>query len=126
MGAFDTNELRLRNPLQTTIEKLTGQTFKQRGNWQFMKCPLHTEKTASFHIKDSDPDFFFCEGCRKCGDIIAFVIHFKQVDFVEACRSLGASETGKLDPAEALRLKEEREREREAKLRLEEDRKSVV
>jgi len=114
MGKFNTDDIKTRNDLRATIEKLTGVTFKKVGGWWFTKCPIHGEDTPSFHIKDSEPDFFKCEGCRASGDVIKFVQTLKQMDFKEACEFLGGD--AELNPIEAKRLEEERKAETEARI----------
>lgn len=53
----------------------------------FAVCPFHGEKTASLHyIKERNT--CYCQGCHKHVDSIAVVQHFRNVNFVEAAKSL--------------------------------------
>ena len=46
-------------------------------------CPFHNEKTPSFSV-NADEGFFYCFGCQKSGDAIAFVREMEHLDFVGA------------------------------------------
>ncbi len=50
-------------------------------------CPFHVEKTPSFHVS-RDRQQFYCFGCEKGGDAIAFVREFEGLSFIEALRKL--------------------------------------
>lgn len=53
----------------------------------FAVCYMHGEKTASLHyIKERNT--CYCQGCHKYVDSIAVVQHFRNVNFVEAVKSL--------------------------------------
>jgi hypothetical protein len=53
----------------------------------FAVCPWHSERTASLHyIKDRNT--CYCQGCHKHVDSIEVVKHFRNVNFVEAVKSL--------------------------------------
>ena len=60
---------------------------KQVGKDYVMKCPLHEEKTASFHIY-TDSLSFKCYGCNKAGSVFDFVMEKERVSFPEALRIL--------------------------------------
>lgn len=61
------------NSLKTVIEHY-GATVKKAGNDWVACCPLHNEKTASFHINEKDGVALYkCFGCGKGGDIITLV-----------------------------------------------------
>ena len=47
------------------------------------RCPFHEERTPSFSVNAQDK-LFYCFGCGKGGDVIAFVRDTEQVDFAEA------------------------------------------
>ena len=54
----------------------------------FIKCPFHTDDTASLKIyKDS----FYCFGCGKNGDVISFTMLMENVSFKDAFRILGGT-----------------------------------
>jgi predicted P-loop ATPase len=48
-------------------------------------CPLHREKTPSFHVEE-DKGLFYCHGCGKGGDVIKLVQESHNVDAPEAAR----------------------------------------
>jgi DNA primase len=64
---------------RVTLKK-TGRNFKAL-------CPFHNEKTPSF-IVSPERQTFHCFGCGKGGDILAFVMEYDHVDFVEALEEL--------------------------------------
>jgi DNA primase len=51
------------------------------------RCPFHEEKTPSFSVNPSDK-LFYCFGCNKGGDAIAFVRELENLDFVGAIEFL--------------------------------------
>ncbi len=50
-------------------------------------CPLHDEKTPSFHVTP-DMGIYKCFGCGESGDVFNFMMEMEGVGFVEAMRSL--------------------------------------
>jgi len=50
-------------------------------------CPFHTEKTPSFSVTP-DRGGFYCFGCQKKGDVIAFVQEIQQLTFYETLKLL--------------------------------------
>lgn len=46
-------------------------------------CPLHSEKSASFHL-DSRKGFFYCFGCHAKGDVFALIRQVEGLDFLGA------------------------------------------
>lgn len=50
-------------------------------------CPLHGEKTASFHV-DGDKKFYHCFGCQQTGDVIKFVMEMEKLSYVDAIHTL--------------------------------------
>ena len=67
-------------------------TLKKTGRNYKGLCPFHNEKTPSF-IVSPERQTFHCFGCGKGGDILAFVMEYDHVDFVEALAEM-AEETG--------------------------------
>ncbi len=51
-------------------------------------CPFHKEKTPSFMISP-DRGIWHCFGCGLGGDVIAFLMRYENLDFVEALKILG-------------------------------------
>ncbi len=52
-------------------------------------CPFHTESTPSFKVSPKK-QFYNCFGCGANGDAIKFLIDYKGLSFLDACRELGA------------------------------------
>ena len=50
-------------------------------------CPFHDDKNPSFHVND-DIGVFHCFGCGAGGDIIGFVLRYKNLSFKEAISEL--------------------------------------
>lgn len=78
----------------------------------FIKCPFHSEKTPSLHIKGNR---FKCYGCGKSGSIIDFVMLLFGISFTQAIVRLNADfnlglTNRKPSMREIARLKAEREK----------------
>ncbi len=73
------------------IVDIIGQrvTLKKAGRNFKGLCPFHNEKTPSF-IVSPERGTFHCFGCGKGGDVLAFVMEYEHIDFVEALESLAA------------------------------------
>lgn len=93
-----------------------------RGDW-WGPCPLHHEKTSSFHVveKGGSGGFFKCFGCHEGGTVIDFVMQWQGVDFTTAVRRLAqdAGIAGQMTEAERQALERKRaqakaDQEREA------------
>jgi hypothetical protein len=52
-------------------------------------CPFHAEKTASFYVSPIK-GFVHCFGCGAHHDAIGFLMAIDGIEFVEACKRLGA------------------------------------
>ena len=62
-------------------------TFKKVGkNYQAL-CPFHSEKTPSFNVNE-EKQIFYCFGCQKGGDVIAFLREINNLSFMEAVSQL--------------------------------------
>ncbi len=59
----------------------TGKGFK-------CLCPLHNEKTPSFHIY-TDMNAFYCFGCGASGNAITFLMQKEGYSYIDAVRKLG-------------------------------------
>ncbi|MBF0096033.1 MAG: DNA primase [Magnetococcales bacterium] len=69
---------------------------KQGVNWLGL-CPFHTEKTPSFTVRP-EQGFFKCFGCGVGGDLFAFLMRVRGIEFGEAVVEL-AAEVGMVLPA---------------------------
>ena len=50
-------------------------------------CPFHSERSPSFTVNESK-QMFHCFGCKKGGDLIAFVMEIHGLGFMEALEEL--------------------------------------
>lgn len=66
-------------------------------------CPLHSERTASFHVYERNQRFY-CYGCNRGGDVIEYVRETRGVGFVEALEILGGRTAIAAAPKPRLRL----------------------
>lgn len=63
-------------------------SLKKAGkNYQGL-CPFHNEKTPSFTVSE-EKQIFYCFGCQKGGDVIAFFREIHNLSFIEAVAELG-------------------------------------
>ena len=62
--------------------KLTKTARGFKGN-----CPIHKEKTPSFHI-DTRGNYFYCYGCNQGGDVFTFLELVEGLSFLEALKDL--------------------------------------
>lgn len=67
-----------------TIVEVVGRYAKlqKRGNRVLANCPIHQEKTPSFHI-DVQKGLYHCFGCGSGGDLIRFVQEMENLSFPE-------------------------------------------
>ena len=73
------------------IEKLINNyvTLKKSGSNYTCCCPFHHEKTPSFSVSPSK-QMFYCFGCKEHGNVIDFVMKYKNLGFVEAVEEVAA------------------------------------
>lgn len=65
-------------------------TLKKKGTNHSACCPFHNEKTPSFSVNQKK-QFYHCFGCGVSGDVIAFLMEFDRLSFVEAVEQLAKS-----------------------------------
>jgi DNA primase len=58
-------------------------TLKKQGTNYVCCCPFHKEKTPSFNVNISR-QMYYCFGCKKHGNVIDFIMEYKNLDFVSA------------------------------------------
>ena len=63
--------------------------LKRSGQNHFGLCPFHSEKSPSFSVDEKD-QFYHCFGCGATGDVINFVMDYAGIEFMDACKELGA------------------------------------
>jgi DNA primase len=103
----DTDEIKSRINIVDFIGKRV--TLKKTGRNYKGLCPFHNEKTPSF-IVSPERQTFHCFGCGKGGDILAFVMEYDHVDFVEALEELadvtGVKLTRRIGDTPEVKLKQ--------------------
>ena len=80
-GAIDSNDII--RAKEFPIENLIESEIKENK----CPCPLHDEKTASFHIYKTN-NSWYCYGCGKGGDVIALHRLINNVEFIESVNFL--------------------------------------
>lgn len=72
-------------------------------------CPFHNEKSPSFSVSQ-DKQIYKCFGCGEAGNVISFVMKYKNLSFVDAVKVLASRvnisidfENGKTDPRQKKR-----------------------
>ncbi|MFL0198131.1 phage/plasmid primase, P4 family [Clostridium sp. WILCCON 0269] len=72
--------------LKSIIELETGLKFDRNNS---ICCPFHQEKTPSFKIYGKDgKQKFKCFGCGENGDVIDFLVKYKNFDYIKAVKYL--------------------------------------
>ena len=90
---------------RTPLRRASGSRFTGR-------CPFHEEKTPSFSVNPVDK-LYYCFGCGKGGDLVAFVRETENLDFVGAIEWLADRFRVPLEYAEASPGHDEARRRRE-------------
>ena len=79
-------EIRINNDIVDVVSEYV-KLEKKGGKDYFGLCPFHKEKTPSFSVV-STKQIFYCFGCGKGGNVIHFVMHTENLDFIEAIKLL--------------------------------------
>ena len=87
----DLTDIRAKIDILTYLEK-RGMTFRQTGMSWVALCPIHNERSPSFHVKP-ESQTFHCFGCGASGDIFSLVMALDTLSFPGAVQEL-AEETG--------------------------------
>jgi DNA primase len=89
MGILDEDVERVKD--STDLVALVGEhlALKRVGARYNGLCPLHQEKTPSFHV-NPDLNRYYCFGRQASGDAITFVREMEHLDFVDAVERLAA------------------------------------
>ena len=90
---------------RTPLRRASGSRFTGR-------CPFHEEKTPSFSVNPVDK-LYYCFGCGKGGDLVAFVRESENLDFVGAIEWLADRFRIPLEYEEASPQHDEARRRRE-------------
>lgn len=78
----------IQKPDIVTVLENEGIELNRKGKSLWALCPLHSERTPSFKV-DTENQSFFCFGCKKHGDSIAFIQKYKGLSFKDAISHLG-------------------------------------
>lgn len=84
----DLNLIRSKIDMLTFLEN-RGTTFRQSGATWLALCPIHNERSPSFHVRP-DTQTFRCFGCGQSGDIFALVQAVDGLSFPGAVQELAA------------------------------------
>ena len=105
---IDIDSIRQNNPIQSVVEKFTGQQVTRRN----IHCPFHEDRNPSLHVYDDGK--FKCFSCGRHGDCIDFVGYFffgdsydPETHFTEVVDKLGGLEIRPL-PQQISRPKPEK------------------
>ncbi len=89
---YRSDEVKNSVKIEDVIQAYTGETLINNR----MRCPFHSEKTASFFVHRKR-QFFKCFGCGCGGDVITFVMNYFGTDFKTAvsklCNDFGINTT---------------------------------
>lgn len=79
------DRLRDSNYIETVISGYVD--LRRRGRNLVGLCPFHNEKTPSFTVYPETASYF-CFGCGAGGDVINFIRHIENLDYIEAVKLL--------------------------------------
>ncbi|MBQ8182606.1 MAG: DNA primase [Clostridia bacterium] len=79
------DRLRDSNDIESVIAGYVD--LRRRGKTLTGLCPFHNEKTPSFTVYP-DTSSYYCFGCGAGGDVINFVRHIENLDYIEAVKLL--------------------------------------
>ncbi len=91
-------EVRKRNDIVDIVEQYVY--LKKKGTNYYGLCPFHNEKSGSFSVSQSK-QMFHCFGCGEGGDVISFLMKYKNLTFVDALKEL-ADRAGVILPEEDI------------------------
>lgn len=114
MARFDDafkDEVRSRNDIVEVISSYLK--LERRGNRFVGLCPFHGEKTPSFSV-NPEMQMYHCFGCKRSGDVFAFVMEREQLTFFEALVQLAKRARIPLPQEERTPEEEEAYKERRA------------
>lgn len=77
--------LKLNNPIADVMGEYVS--TKRAGRDYVCLCPFHNEKTPSCYIHP-EREFFHCFGCGAGGDVITFIMKYRNLDYMESVRYL--------------------------------------
>ena len=85
-GKFSRKDL----PSSITYYETQNIILKGNGAWRDAVCPFHQDRKPSLRI-NVEKGAYRCRVCgARGGDVLAFHMHKHGINFVEACKQLGA------------------------------------
>nr|MBP9681195.1 DNA primase [Bacteriovorax sp.] len=83
------DELKLKIKEEVPISSVIGNyiPIKKSGSSMISLCPFHSDSKPSMHINDSKK-IFKCFACDAAGDAIAFVMKYRNLDYVDALKEI--------------------------------------
>ena len=103
------------------VDLVGGRTPLRRSGARYVgRCPFHDERTPSFSV-DPVKKVYYCFGCQRGGDHIAFVRETESLDFAAAVEMLADRYGVRLEYEQSSPADERRRAERGRLLRLLED-----
>ncbi len=83
-------EAQIAQARRVPVESLVSTPLRKSSKTLIGHCPLHQEKSPSFHVYP-DTNSWYCYGCHCGGDSISFVRHLHGLSFIKAVRYLIAN-----------------------------------
>jgi DNA primase len=103
------------------VDLVGGRTPLRRSGARYVgRCPFHDERTPSFSV-DPVKKVYYCFGCQRGGDHIAFVRETENLDFAAAVETLADRYGVRLEYEQSSPAEDRRRAERGRLLRLLED-----
>lgn len=87
MSKIDTESLKSAHNIVDYINQYVP--LKKAGANHVACCPFHNEKSPSFTVNEAK-QFYHCFGCGVSGNVIDFAMNYQGVEFIDACKMLGA------------------------------------
>ncbi len=83
------DELKIKIKEEVPISSVIGSylSIKKSGAAYLSLCPFHSDSKPSMHINDNKK-MFKCFSCEAAGDSIAFVMKYRNIDFIEALKEI--------------------------------------
>lgn len=87
---IDTDALLAKNPILRTLENRYAMQFRKEGGEFYALCPFHQDgKRGNLRVNEAKA-MWYCDICKLGGNVVNFVMRKEGMDFVSACKELGA------------------------------------
>ena len=70
-------------PIAEVIKELTGEEVRLGSGWLSVRCPFHSDRTASARV-NHDKNAFTCNACGTEGDSLALLMRQRGLSFRQA------------------------------------------